>query len=203
MIIKNKKWNTLLTLSIFLGMYGVDRFYAGKIFSGILKLCLCFFCFYLVLGKNLDDDIIYPVCAWYLIDIILIIKDKFPIKKYIELTKEEEKQERRRQRIAIEKEKQRQLIANAEYKRTCKACGSVWHSSVSQENSGPGTVASRLGLAGAIALGSLRSTPGAIITFNQWDRIDDKEAAYANYLHSVRHCPKCGSNAYYQEVVSY
>ncbi len=198
-------------LSIFLGMFGVDRFYAhtGTIFSGMLGVLKLFLSLGSILSGGGNLYAILAVLALWLMDILLIIKDKFPIKKYIdleeyiEITKKEERQERRRQRIAIEKEKQRQRIANAEYKRTCKACGSVWHSSVSQENSGPGTLANRGCLLGALALGSLRSTAGAIITFDQWNRIDDKEAAHANYLHSVRRCPNCGSNAYYQEVVSY
>jgi len=56
MIIKNKKWNSLLILSIFFGMLGLDRFYAGKIFSGILKLCWLFLClhFLSVYGESVD-----------------------------------------------------------------------------------------------------------------------------------------------------
>jgi len=54
------KWITLLLLSIFLGSLGVDRFYVGKIGTGILKILTAGGC-----------------GIWYLIDIILIICGKF------------------------------------------------------------------------------------------------------------------------------
>ncbi len=52
---EQKDFLTALLLSIFLGMYGVDRFYMGYIGTGILKL------------------ITFGGCGiWYIIDVILI-----------------------------------------------------------------------------------------------------------------------------------
>jgi TM2 domain-containing membrane protein YozV len=53
-------WLTLLLLSIFLGELGVDRFYVGKIGTGILKLITVGGC-----------------GIWWLIDLVLIICGKF------------------------------------------------------------------------------------------------------------------------------
>jgi predicted RNA-binding Zn-ribbon protein involved in translation (DUF1610 family) len=56
----NSRWTTLLILSIFLGELGVDRFYVGKIGTGILKLVTVGGC-----------------GVWWLIDIITIVQNKF------------------------------------------------------------------------------------------------------------------------------
>jgi RNA polymerase subunit RPABC4/transcription elongation factor Spt4 len=53
-------WLTLLLLSIFLGELGVDRFYVGKVGTGILKLVTVGGC-----------------GIWWLIDLILILCEKF------------------------------------------------------------------------------------------------------------------------------
>ena len=56
----DKDWTTLLILSLLLGWLGVDRFYAGHIGLGVLKL--------LTVGG----------CGiWALIDIILVATGKF------------------------------------------------------------------------------------------------------------------------------
>lgn len=48
--IKPKKWRTALLLSIFIGFYGIDRFYLGYILKGILKFFTCggFFVWWLI-----------------------------------------------------------------------------------------------------------------------------------------------------------
>ncbi|MBN1504167.1 MAG: TM2 domain-containing protein [Candidatus Eisenbacteria bacterium] len=55
---EGKSWFVALILSIFVGWFGIDRFYLGKIGTGILKL--------LTFGL---------MGIWWLIDIILIATD--------------------------------------------------------------------------------------------------------------------------------
>jgi len=56
----SEKYTTLLWLSILLGEFGVDRFYVGKIGTGLLKL---------VTGGG--------CLVWWIIDVILILSGKF------------------------------------------------------------------------------------------------------------------------------
>jgi len=58
--INNSNWLTLMLLSFFLGYLGVDRFYVGKIGTGILKLITAGGC-----------------GVWWLIDFIIICCGKF------------------------------------------------------------------------------------------------------------------------------
>jgi TM2 domain-containing membrane protein YozV len=67
----SSEWLTVFLLSIFLGELGVDRFYVGKIGTGILKL--------ITLGG----------CGiWWLIDWIMILSGKFTDKNGNVITKE-------------------------------------------------------------------------------------------------------------------
>lgn len=72
-VFSKRDWLVALLLSIFLGVLGVDRFYLGKVGTGILKLLLnllTFFTFGLI---------------WVVIDIILIATKKLTDKEGLKL----------------------------------------------------------------------------------------------------------------------
>jgi hypothetical protein len=72
-IFSKRDWLVALLLSVFLGVLGVDRFYLGKVGTGILKLLLnlaTFFTFGLI---------------WVVIDIILIATKKLTDKEGLKL----------------------------------------------------------------------------------------------------------------------
>jgi len=56
-----KSWVIAICLSVFLGMFGADRFYLGYILSGILKL--------ITFGG---------AGIWWIIDIVRLFRGKFP-----------------------------------------------------------------------------------------------------------------------------
>lgn len=72
-VFSKRDWLVTLLLSIFLGVLGVDRFYLGKVGTGILKLLVNLFTFF-TLGL-----------IWVLIDIILIATKKMTDKEGLRL----------------------------------------------------------------------------------------------------------------------
>jgi len=63
--VAKRDWTVLLLLSIFLGVFGVDRFYVGKTGTGVLKLLVTVFSLGIV------------GWIWWIVDIILIVTGKF------------------------------------------------------------------------------------------------------------------------------
>ena len=72
-VFSKRDWLVTLLLSIFLGALGVDRFYLGKVGTGILKLLVNLVTFF-TLGL-----------IWVLIDIILIATKKMTDKEGLRL----------------------------------------------------------------------------------------------------------------------
>ncbi|MEM4500085.1 MAG: TM2 domain-containing protein [Candidatus Woesearchaeota archaeon] len=60
---KEVDWSAALWLSYLFGYLGVDRFYMGKILSGVLKLLVTIFTFFV------------GGVVWWIIDVILIITE--------------------------------------------------------------------------------------------------------------------------------
>lgn len=67
---EGRSWLVALLLSIFLGGLGIDRFYLGKIGTGILKLITC-----------------GGLGIWWLIDLIMIATGKMKDSKGRDLVK--------------------------------------------------------------------------------------------------------------------
>jgi TM2 domain-containing membrane protein YozV len=65
-----KKWKTLLLISIFFGAIGADRFYVGKIKTGILKLLIFIAAISSFFG-------FWSLYIWWAIDIFFIVTGKF------------------------------------------------------------------------------------------------------------------------------
>jgi len=71
-----RSWVALLLLSIFFGYLGFDRFYAGKIWTGILKAGL--FVVGVLTTVIFIGFVILPIAGvWTLFDLIMIICGKF------------------------------------------------------------------------------------------------------------------------------
>jgi|OM-RGC.v1.027305696 Predicted membrane protein len=74
-VFSKRDWLVALLLSIFLGAIGVDRFYLGKVGTGILKLLVTIF-----FGWTIVALLIWPI-----IDIILIATKKLTDKEGLRL----------------------------------------------------------------------------------------------------------------------
>jgi len=74
-VFSKRDWLVALLLSIFLGVLGVDRFYLGKVGTGILKLLVT-----ILFGWTVIALLIWPI-----IDIILIATKKLTDKEGLKL----------------------------------------------------------------------------------------------------------------------
>ena len=74
-VFSKRDWLVALLLSVFLGVLGVDRFYLGKVGTGILKLLVTIF-----FGWTIVALLIWPI-----IDIILIATKKLTDKEGLRL----------------------------------------------------------------------------------------------------------------------
>ncbi len=74
-VFSKRDWLVALLLAIFLGSLGVDRFYMGKVGTGILKLLVTLFFFWTL--------ILFLI--WPIIDIILIATKKMTDKEGLRL----------------------------------------------------------------------------------------------------------------------
>ena len=81
-----------------------------------------------------------------------------------------------------------------EYKRTCRACGTVWHSLASRE----GNLKSSQTCDTCLMCSSATSPKGG--DFAQYSRNVD---AHKTERHRLQTWPKCGSSSYDEELVSY
>ena len=61
-VVSPKSWLVTLLLCLFVGVFGIHRFYAGKIGTGIIMILLCW------TGIS---------AIWALVDLIMIILSKF------------------------------------------------------------------------------------------------------------------------------
>ena len=74
-VFSKRDWLVALLLSVFLGVLGVDRFYLGKVGTGILKLLVTILFGWTILG----------LLIWPVIDIILIATKKLTDKEGLKL----------------------------------------------------------------------------------------------------------------------
>lgn len=80
-----------------------------------------------------------------------------------------------------------------EYKRTCTACGKVWHSLVAREKE----LTTAVGCSGCQECGSACGDRPALAQF------EHNTASRQDVLIKLRTCPNCGSRIYREEIISH
>lgn len=112
--------------------------------------------------------------------------------KVSQARKEQAKLEEEQARL--EQAKQRAIAARSQYKRTCKACGKVWHSSVARESA----MNTKL-------LGNSLMAVGSALTLSTSTSLQANRNLDANQTEfdALRKCPNCFSTQYEEVVVDY
>lgn len=128
--------SSALKRSIFLGLFGVDRFYLGDKGLGTAKLVLtiCTFGIYCV--------------PWWIADIIIIANHKSDWKKWLaDKQAKREAKHAQHQRVAVAQVEGRALMAERKHKGLCTACGSDKIQAITETNSSArtGTLLMRMG----------------------------------------------------------
>jgi uncharacterized Zn finger protein len=88
-----------------------------------------------------------------------------------------------------------------EYRRTCRNCGTIWHSLVEREKAiESASTAYRLG-----ALGGIMQSCGTCGMCGEQSKTQNVRNldAHQSELFRLRSCPNCGSINYYQELLTY
>lgn len=129
-------------LSIFLGAFGIDRFYIGDYWVGGLKLL-----FTIPIFGGLPNGLLISI-PWWIIDIFIISRHKADFVEWIEGKRAKKNEKKAKERAVAESlRRRRELEAERKSNGQCPKCGSDRLTAVSETNSSAdvGTLLMRAG----------------------------------------------------------